>query len=139
MMKSEGLSILIEKDEYMHRKSTQKEIISDKETTIDGIPASVTVKEITRHRYNKSTWYGYGVTVTFDDRGEAFTHRNTIEKSKLHRTFTQRFFDSLLDRDPITSLSEFIIQVTHTAASEYRDEYDELSLEDEVEATLAAV
>lgn len=120
-------------------KSTSKEEISQKETHIDGVPATVTVKEITRRRYNKSAWTGYGVTVEFNTTSDSFTYRNTIQKSKLSRSTTQRFFDAMFGRSPPTSLSEFIIKVTHTAVAEYRDEADEMTLEQEVEATLTAI
>lgn len=122
----------------MLRKSNSKETIAEKDTTLDGFPATVTVKEITRRRYNKPTWYGYGITVTFETDSE-FTYRNTIEKSTLNRTFFQRIMDGVFDRNPPTSLSDFIIEVTHTAASEYRDEVGEITLEQQVEATLTAI
>lgn len=124
----------------MHRKS--KETVKEEPTYLLDHPATLKVTEITRRRYNKPTWYGYGITFTVNfDSQDDFTYRETVEKSRLNRNPIQRFLDHVFNRSPPTSLTDVIIEVSRNAEDALNEQYQSQSLtaEEQVDSALAAL
>lgn len=130
------------KYECMLRRK-QKDVIKEDEIYLNAHKATVTVTEIYRRRYNKSAWRGYGVTfkIEFED-SENFKHRDTIQKSELGpRTWFGSLFDRVFNRNPPTTLSDFIIQTSHDAESKLNKKFEDgdIAVEHEVESAIVAL
>lgn len=121
----------------------QKEVIKEDEIYLNAHKATVTVTEIYRRRYNKSAWKGYGVTFSIEfENSENFKYRDTIQKSELGpRTWLASTFNKLLNRNPPTSISDFIIQTSHKAESKLNKKFEngDVAVEQEVESALVAI
>ena len=102
-------------------KSTQKSVLFEKETSVEGFPATIIVKEVKRSEYKKPTWHGYGVAIRFDalNNEDEFVYRDTINKSELNRSVINKVLDWAFNVNPPKSLNEFVIQVSHQAVGEY--------------------